>query len=132
MIDPGNRLPLSGFVAILADVGGLGVSTGFARRRAAIMTADAVTGDRGVIEVRMRPAIGGMAIVAAVAALNMIGILAGGRLTIVTTDAGPDRRIVVNPGDRLPLGRFMTGLANVGRLDMFAGFAGCLRTIVTA
>ena len=52
MVDPNHRVPGIGAVTVLAQVRGLDMGIGLAGRSAAVVTARAVAGHRGVIEGR--------------------------------------------------------------------------------
>jgi hypothetical protein len=65
-------------VTVLADVRRQDVRRGLTRSLCAVVTADAVVGDVGVIEVGRDPSIGRVAVVAVIAARYMSGVLARG------------------------------------------------------
>jgi len=65
-------------MAILTQVVGLDMLTVFAGSRRAIVATRATAGDSGMIKYCRRPGIAGVAVIAAVAAGNVTGALAGG------------------------------------------------------
>ena len=74
-----------------------------------------------VIEVGRHPAVGGVAQIAGVVAGDVVRRLAGGGGAVVTTEAGADHVIVIDPDHRHPGGVAMAVLAhivgrNVGRI----------------
>ena len=83
MIDAGDRDPAAGAVAVLADGVGLDMVGVLAGGGRAVVAADAVAADAGVIEHRAAPVAGVVAVVATVVALNMVGGLAGCRRAVV-------------------------------------------------
>ena len=99
----GCRYPGHGTVAVVTLCRGSDVIARFASRLGAVMAGrTAAGGDSAVIEDSGTPGIGGMAVIAEVIALDMIGRLAIGNLVIVTTVTGTDDRKVIDAGYRTP------------------------------
>lgn len=113
VIDGKRRYEYVGRVAVLADIRGANVLWVFAGTVGAIVTADTVVHDVGMVKVCGHPASGCMAIVAAVAALYMVLVLAGRDNTIVAGAAGPyDLRVIHGKHRREYIGR-MAILADI-------------------
>ena len=86
-------------VAVLADIGGIDMRRMLARRIGAVMAADAVGGDVGVIEVGRDPRVGRVAVVAVVAARNVGRVLARGGGAVMAGEAGAnDLRVIDQVG----------------------------------
>ncbi len=79
-----HRRPDVGTVTVLADVGCLHVSGALASGIAAVMAAEAIVDDIGVVEVRGCPCNGGMAVVTVIATGDVRRVFAG-RLDAVMT-----------------------------------------------
>ena len=67
-----------------------------ARRIGAVVTADAVVGDVGVIEIRRYPGNRRMTVVAVVAARDMCRVFASRDGPVVTGDAGAEHLCVID------------------------------------
>ena len=126
VIDPagGHRGPAGGqfFVAGVTQVRGIQMADGFAAGIDAVMAADAITGEQGVIHLAGRqPGGHGMAAAAFGGGRNMVGLLAGGAHAVVAGIAGADDLTVVyvkhryrgKSGEAL-----MAGFADIGRGQM--------------
>lgn len=85
-----------------------------------------------MVELGARPAIGGMAVITAIIALDVTCTLAARRPAVVAAHAGADRCRVVNPRHRFPAARDMAVLADVGRLNMGRRLTGRLSAVMTA
>ena len=132
MIHCGNRRPDDRAVAVLAHVGGLHMRRAFAGGLRAVMTAETVVDDVGVIERRRRPRNRRMAVVAIVAAVDMCRVFAGRNHTVVTGAAGAKYLGVVDRKDRDPYVRCMTVFADIARLNMCLILARGVRTVMAA
>ena len=86
-------------VAILTNIGGIDVRWILARRIGAVMAADAVVSDIGVIKVGRDPPAGCMAVVAVIATGNVGRVLAFGNIAIMAGEAGAnDLRMIDHIG----------------------------------
>lgn len=133
MVDPGNRLPLGRLMTGFADVICLDVLTRLAGRPHAIVAARAIARDRCVVEAPPRPTGGGVAVIAAVTTLDMIGGLAFGDLAVMTAGAAAGHGTMVDERDRRPLIRVVvTGLASASGRKMAAGHACGTVAVMTA
>ena len=92
--------PDVGVVAVLTDVCRVDMRRVLACRVYAVMAVETRARNAHVIEVCRHPVDGRMAVVAVVAALDMVGILARRRQTIVAGAAGADDLDVVDDIDR--------------------------------
>ncbi len=72
-------------MAVFAGIGCIDVSGILARYCLTVMTTRAIAGDGGVIKVGWRPAIGGMTVIAVIAAGNMSRVFAGRNRVVVAT-----------------------------------------------
>jgi hypothetical protein len=102
MIDPDDRTPGRGAMAVLAHVGSLNVMAGLAGRGATVMTTDAVAGHGAVVEACSGPAGSRVAVGAIVAAGDMRWWLAHGVVPVVAAGATAQNGGVINPVDMSP------------------------------
>ena len=118
-------------VAVLTNVGGINVSRMLAGGIGAVMAADAVSGDVGVIEVGRYPGVGRMAIITVVATGDVRRILALGRVAIVAREAGADDLRVIDHVRRRKRHNIVTVFANHGRVDVSRVLADGLYPVMT-
>ena len=119
-------------MAVLADIGGIDMRWMFARRIGAVMAADAVGGDVGVVEVGRDPRVGRMTVVAVVAAGNVGRVLACGRVAVMAGEAGANDLRVIDHVGRHKRHVVVAVLADIGGIDMRRVLARSLRPVVTA
>ena len=103
----------------------------FACGGTAVVAAGAVAGDRTVIKDRSVPAVGGVAVVTAIATGNVVGRLTLRHRTVVAAGAGANHSTVVNSADRAEAVSGVTILTVVAGVNMTAVFA-CGGTAVVA
>ena len=132
MVHCRNWRPDDRAVAVLADVGGLHMRRAFAGGLRAVMTAETVVDDVGMVERRRRPRDRRMAVVAIVAAADMCRVFAGRKQTVVTGATGPKHLGMVDCEDRDPYVRCMTVFADIARLNMCLILARGVRTVMAA
>jgi len=119
--------PCNRRMAVLTNVGGQDMCRMLAGGIGAVMAADAVIGDVGVIEVgRCR-----MAIITVVATGDMRRVLALGRVAIVAREAGADDLRVIDHVCRRKRHNIVTVFANHGRIDVSRVFADGLYPVMT-
>jgi len=126
-----NRGPDGRAMAVFANVGGLRMLRILASSVDAVMAANAVAGNVGVIESRRSPGDGGMAIVTVISAGNMGPVLAGCRYAIVTGATGTQHLRVVNGEYRRKCIGGMTVVTDVCRGDVLLVLADCIGAVVT-
>lgn len=97
-----HRFPNVGVMTVLANVRRLNVRWAFARRIGAVVTADAVVHDTGVVEVGGYPRDRRMAVVTVVAAGDVRRVLARRRDTVVARATGAKNLCVVHVEYRNP------------------------------
>jgi hypothetical protein len=117
-------------MAVFTDIGGLNMCRGLSGCVGAIVAAEAVTGEVGMINIRRDPARGCVTVVASVAAGYMRRILAFGDRAIVAGSTGTDHLCVVYPVCRREELTVVTVFTNVGRLDMCRTLADRSDTVV--
>jgi len=83
-----------------------------------------------VIEDSGTPVIGGVAVIAEVVALDMIGRFARGNLVIMTTVTSAYDRKMIDTGYRTPCPRRVAIVTAVGTLNMIRGFTGSLGAVM--
>ena len=132
MIDQVGRRKRHIVVAVLAYIGGVDMCRMLARCIGAVMTADAVVGDVGVIKVRRNPRVRRMAVVATIATRDMCRVLAGRGGAVVAGEAGADDLGVIDQVGRREGHHVVAVLAHEGGVDVCCTLAGRLHTIVTA
>ena len=130
VIDGVRRCKGDCIVAIDAQVSGIDVRQVFACGIGAIVAADSISRDVGVIEVGRSPCRGRMAIVTGVAAGKMRRILAGCSHAIVAGEAGTKDLGVIHGIGRRPDDIAVAILTNIGRVDMCQVLARRVRAIV--
>ena len=118
VIHRGHRRPDGWVVAVLADIGCLHMRRALARGISAVVAAEAVVHDIGMIEVRRSPGDRRMAVIAVIAAGYMGRVFAGCRAAIVTGAASTDNLRMVDGVSRHPHIRRMAVFADVARLHM--------------
>lgn len=111
-------------MTIFADIGRENMRQGLACCCSAVVTADAVAGDEGVIEQSRQPGHRSVAIIAIITAINVAWMLARGDGAIVTRTASADDLRVVNGIGRCPDNIVVAILAHVGRRNMCQALAG--------
>ena len=104
-----------GIVAILTHVAGLNVCKVLARSVNSVVTIDAIVRDIGVIEIGWQPADSGVAIIAVVAALDVILVLAGRRRAVMAGAASAQHLCVIDGKAWRPNVRGMAVLAHICR-----------------
>ena len=126
-----GRRPNDIVMAVLAHGGRVDMHWSLASRLRAVMTAEAVIRDRGMVEVGRDPAGGRVAIVTVVAARNVRRVLAGRGCAVVAGKTGADDLRMIDGVRRYPGIGVMTGLA-IGRgVDVLRILAGSLNAVVT-
>lgn len=126
-----GRRPGVRAVAVLADLRRLQVIEWLAFGFGAVVARHAVVDDVRVIEIGGQPARRCMAVVAAVAAVNMVGIFAHCCQAVVTGAAQPEDLQVIDGKCRYPDIRAVAVLADIRALDVVRILAGRLRTVMT-
>lgn len=123
VIDARNGIPCRGVVAGLARIGARDMRRVFRRRRGAVVAADAITDDAGVIETGKRPQTGGVAHLAIIIRQNVCGRFADGDVIVVAAAARAVHRIVIDARHRIPLpAAAMTRFAIGIRINMIRRF----------
>jgi len=125
-----SRRPDHIVMTILADIARVDVTGTFAGRLDAVMAAGTIIGNVGMVEVGRYPRVGGVAIVAGVAAADVRRVFAGGYGAIVARTAQADDLRVVDGVSRDPLDIVVTAAANVGRRNVRRVFAGSADAVV--
>ena len=120
-----------GIVAVLAKIAGQDMIDVLANRIRAVVTAEAITREIGMIEVRRYPCHRRVAVVATIAAGNVCRILSSRNSSVVTGHAGTDNLRVVHPVSRSPDHRVMAVFTDVGGYYVIRRFTGSVRSIVT-
>jgi hypothetical protein len=105
-------------VAILADVGGADVIQALAGCIDAVVAAEAVARDVGMVEIRRLPGCGGMTVVAVVAAREVRRVFASCDYAVMAGEAGADDLGVVYSSCRRPGVDAVTILADVSRVGV--------------
>ena len=132
MIDGDDRAPDGCAVAVLAHIRGLRVSRALARCVRAVVAADAVARDVGMIEIGRDPRVGGVAVVAGVAARDVRRVLPGGDRAVMAGETGSDDLQMINHVGRRPDDVVMAVLTDVGRIDVVRPLACRLGAVVAA
>ena len=131
MIHTDDGDPCGCTVTVLAHIRRQRMRRPLAGRIRAVVTADAVAGDRCVIEVRRYPGHGRMAVVAVVTTRDVCRILARRNRAVVTREASADYLCVVDDISRLPHDVVMAILTHVGRKNMRRSLASRIDAVVT-
>ncbi len=108
--------PDSWCMTVFADVGRKSMLWVFAGCYRAVVTAEAIASDIGVIEIRGQPRDGSVAVVAGVAARNMGRRFASSNIAVVAGLTGPNDMGVVHHGRRCPEVHTMAVFAYSGGL----------------
>ena len=87
-------------MTVLAHFGGIDMCDVLAGGDGAVVTTGAVADHRGVIEVRRQPGIGGMAVIAVIAAGDVIDILTQRGGAVVATRTQPQYLQVIDADHR--------------------------------
>jgi len=95
-------------MAVLANVGGLHMRRTLARRGRAVVAADAVADDAGVIEYGRQPGRHGVAVVTLVIRRDMRRRLAGGLNAVVAAHTAAGQGRVIHERDDVPVRRDVT------------------------
>lgn len=132
MIDPDHRDPCRIAMATLAHITRLDMGGMLTRCRGAVMAAEAVTRNRGVIEVRRYPGIGRMTEIAGVIAGNMVRRLTRCGGAVMTAETGADHIGMINPNHRYPSRVAMAILAHIRGEDVRGVFTSRYRAIMAA
>ena len=103
----------------------------FIGRVSAIVTTGAIAGDVDMIEVRWHPTRRVVAVVAVVAADNVIGVFTGRRHAVVTRTASSQDIRVINSEYRIPRCCVVAVLAGIRYENMRRNFASRVGTVVT-
>lgn len=130
MIDRYHGRKYVGRMAVLADVCRLRMGRVFTRRVGAIVATEAITRDIYMVEIRGQPADGAVAIVAIVAAGNVVGTLAFRNPTIVAGDTRAKHLGVVHHKHREEYRCAVAVFANIGRQRVRRTFSGRGSTIM--
>ncbi len=96
------------------------------------MTVEACAGDVGMVEVGGDPSHGRVAVVAIVAAIDVVGVFASGDAAVVTRAAGAYDLRVIDRVCRVETERCVTVLTGIRGLDVQRMFARRIGTIVAA
>jgi len=118
VVDAYHRDPARGTVTVIAQVRRLDMRGVLALGRTAVMATGAVTGNAGMIENSGRPGVCRVAVVAGVAAGDVVRCLALGGRPVVTVRTTTEHVGVVHPHHRGPAAVSMAVLAQVCRLDV--------------
>lgn len=118
MVDSRNRGKGNDAVAVLANTRSRDMRRRFTDRIDRVVAAGAVAGNIVVAEVCRHPAIGGMAIVAAVAALDMGARFAHRNDVVMAGDAAPEHLRVIDARDWREGDDRMAVFANICRQGM--------------
>lgn len=132
MVDPDNGRPPYRAVAVLTDIGCLGMGCVLTRCIRAVVATEAIAGDIHVIEVGRYPADCRMAVVAIVAAGDMCRVFAGGNRAVVAGRAATDHLRMVDPVDGCENDVVVAVLAGVRGLNMSLVLANCPRAVMAA
>ena len=119
-------------VAVLTDIRRVDVRRVLARSLRPVVTADAVVGDVGVIEVGRDPRIGCVAVVAVVAARYMSGVLACGGGAVMAGETGANNLRVIDHVGRHKRHVVVAVLADIGGIDMRWMFARRIGAVMAA
>ena len=119
-------------MAVLANISGLQVRLILARGLGTVVAVDAVAGDVDVIKIRWQPACCGVAVIAGIAAGDMIRVLTWCREAVVTRTANSYHLRVVDGVDGREYIAIVTVLANVCCLNMRHVLAGSVSIVMTA
>ena len=84
-------------MAIFTGIGATDMGVGFTGCRDPVMAGRTTSRNTGMIKSGAAPAVGGMTIITAIAAGNVVGGFAGGYRTIVATCTGAKDGSVINP-----------------------------------
>ena len=131
VIDGVRRCEGDSIMAVDAQVSRIDVRQVFTDGIGAIMAADAITRDVGMVEVGRSPRRGRMAIVTGVAACKMRRVLAGCNSAVVAGEAGSDDLCMVHCIGRCPGNAAVAIFANVTRIDVRRVLAGRRRPVMT-
>ena len=113
-----GRCPEHIVVTILANIGCVDMSWVLTGGACAVMTADAVARDIGVIEVRRNPGRGCVAVIAVVAACDVQQVFATCCRAVVAGHAGTNYMRMIDRVGRRPERVVVAVLANVACIDM--------------
>lgn len=130
MVNSIGRRPYGVVVAILANVGHENVVLASAGGVGAVVAADTVAGNIGVIKVGRYPCGGRMTVIAVVTRRDVRWILARCDGAVVTGAAGADDLRMVHKICRCPHSIVVAVLANVGGLDVGRVLPGCIGAVV--
>jgi len=119
-------------VAVLADIGRIDMRWILARCIGAVMAADAVVGEIGVIEVGRDPPVGCMAVVAVITAGDMGRVLAFGDVAIMAGEAGANNLGVIDHVGWRKGHVVMAVLADIRCVDMRRILAGRIGAVMAA
>ena len=132
VIDREHRRKDIRVMAVFTDVTGLDMCQVLARRIHTIVAVDAIPGDVQMIEIGWQPSGRGMAIVAGIAACQMIQVFAGRGNAIMTGTALTDNLHVIDDVDRREGIRIVAVLAYNGGLYVGRVLSGRGGSVVTA
>ena len=119
VVDPYDRCPCTGAVAILTYVGGQNMRSIFSRSDRTIVATEAGSDNLSVVDPRNRcPRAGAVTILAFVGSQNMSSVLSRGDRPVVATEAGSYDLVVVDPYNRCPCTGAVTILAYIGRQNV--------------
>ncbi len=118
VVDCRHRRPDGAAVAVLADVGCLHMRGALAGRVGAIVTAEAIVDDVGMVEVRGCPCNGRMAVITVIATGDVGRVFAGRLDAVMAGTASAQDLCVVHRKHRRPDVRSVAVLANVAGLDV--------------
>jgi len=130
MVDSDNWRPPYRAVAVLTDIGCLGMCCVLTRCIRAVVATEAIAGDIHVIEVGRYPADCRMAVVAIVTAGDMCRVFAGGNRAVVAGRAATDHLRMVDPVDGCENDVVVAVLAGVRGLNMSLVLAEGLGAVV--
>ena len=115
------RDPEIGRMAFITFPAGHQVTGNLACRRGAVVTARTARGHGAVVESRRNPGMGGVAIITAVATLEVPRRFAGGSGAVMAIGAGTNNRVVAHPRQWFPELIRMTVLTEREYPDMILG-----------
>ncbi len=96
MIDSSGWCPGQGRMAGLTNVARLNMLGILAGGGIAIVTADTIAADAGMVKYGGRPGLGGMAIITLATGSQVIGVFTGGGIAIMTTRTGAQHLVMID------------------------------------
>ena len=131
VIDSRHALETRGRMAIFTDVSSVDVCGVFTRGVHPVVTRRAVTGDRTVVELRIAPRVGVVAIVAGVRTLYMRGGFSFCNCAVVARGTCTKNRVVIDSRHALEARCRVAIFADIGGVNVRRALACCIDSIVT-